>query len=392
MAILDKYKTPDYLGKYADIENRNPTEISTGSKGVYNIDQYVYPEDLSTKPDLQHYVAFYINVREKTKFAPKQKVNVDVNAGKNIVDPTDQAKAAAIGAGISVGLAAASATSKALGGVDVAKIASALKNAGSIRSGAGIIAAAGLPFLVGGVAGAATYKAIDEITNMGTIVKIDTPRRIQDAILLHVEKPPSVKYSMKYTDPDLGILAGLAGGSSAIETQFSTRATEAGIAAGLALAGLPKAAIAARILGQASPMQIIGSAAKIATNPFTAVTFETINQRTFNFSYTFLPRSEKEVTQVKNIIDLFKFHMHPELSPGSMFYIYPSEFDIVYYYKGKENEFVNKISTCALTDMDVKYGGEYFSTFVNGAPAEISMTLSFKELELLTKERIVKGY
>jgi len=392
MAILDKYKTSDYLGKYADIENRNPTEISTGSKGVYNIDQYVYPEDLSTKPDLQHYVAFYINVREKTKFAPEQKVDVDVNAGKNIVDPTDQTQAAAIGGGLSVGLAAASATSRALGGVDVAKIASALKNAGSIRSRAGILAAAGLPALVGGAAGAATYYAINKITNMGTIVKIDTPRRIQDAILLHVEKPPSVKYSMKYTDLDLGILAGLAGGSSAIETQFSTRATEAGIGAGLALASLPKAAIAAKILGQASPMQLIGSAAKIATNPFTAVTFETINQRTFNFSYTFLPRSEKEVTQVKNIIDLFKFHMHPELSSGSMFYIYPSEFDIVYYYKGKENEFVNKISTCALTDMDVKYGGEYFSTFVNGAPAEISMTLSFKELELLTKERIVKGY
>jgi hypothetical protein len=84
--------------------------------------------------------------------------------------------------------------------------------------------------------------------------------------------------------------------------------------------------------------------------------------------------------------------MHPELSAGGLFYVYPSEFEIVYYYQGKENRFINKISTCVMTDMDVKYGGEYFSSFKNGAPAEISMTLSFRELELLTKERIVKGY
>jgi hypothetical protein len=43
--------------------------------------------------------------------------------------------------------------------------------------------------------------------------------------------------------------------------------------------------------------------------------------------------------------------------------------------------------------MQVDYGGEQFSTFSNGAPTEIDMTLSFRELELLTKESIrTNGY
>jgi hypothetical protein len=85
--------------------------------------------------------------------------------------------------------------------------------------------------------------------------------------------------------------------------------------------------------------------------------------------------------------------MHPEISAGGLFYIYPSEFNIVYYYAGKENPHLNKISTCVLEDMNVDYGGSNgFNTFNDGMPSEINITLRFKELETLTKERIDKGY
>lgn len=105
-----------------------------------------------------------------------------------------------------------------------------------------------------------------------------------------------------------------------------------------------------------------------------------------------MPASEKETGNVKDIINKFKFHMHPELSGSGIYYIYPSEFDIQYYYRGNENEYFNKISTCALTDMSVQYGGGEFSSFEDGAPTEITMILKFTELETLTKERIQDGY
>jgi hypothetical protein len=43
--------------------------------------------------------------------------------------------------------------------------------------------------------------------------------------------------------------------------------------------------------------------------------------------------------------------------------------------------------------MHVEYGGDQFASFSNGAPVEINLTLSFRELELITKETIRdRGY
>jgi hypothetical protein len=383
MAILDKYNTSDVLGKYAGPENRNPTELNQYNTGQYNVSQYAYPEDLSTKADLQHYVAFYINIRQKTKFKPENKINVDVSSrAQNRPSSSALKTAGTTGAAVG-GLLAGAALGKklVLGGAEFTKVLGALKTAGSRAAAAkslGLVFGAGA---IGAAAGAG-------LSNLAEVLKTDEPARIQDAVILQIEKPPAVKYSMKYTDMDMGILAGLVGGSSAIETSASSVASEAISRGAMSVASLPK-----QFLGSsATPADLIKAGAKVQTNPFREVIFESIDPRTFSFSYSFLPRSSIEVQNVKNIIDLFKFHMHPELSAGGLFYVYPSEFEIVYYYQGKENRFINKISTCVMTDMDVKYGGEYFSSFKNGAPAEISMTLSFRELELLTKERIVKGY
>jgi hypothetical protein len=80
--------------------------------------------------------------------------------------------------------------------------------------------------------------------------------------------------------------------------------------------------------------------------------------------------------------------MHPELTAGRLFYIYPSEFDIQYFYKDKENDYFHKFTRCALTDMQIDYGGEQFATFQDGSPVEIGLQLTFTELEQLTSEGI----
>jgi hypothetical protein len=106
-----------------------------------------------------------------------------------------------------------------------------------------------------------------------------------------------------------------------------------------------------------------------------------------------MPKDASEAQAVYKIINTFKEHMHPELSAGGYFYVYPSEFKIAYYYNNAENGYINRIADCALTDMTVDYGGEQFSSFDDGSPTEINLSLSFRELELLTKETIRKqGY
>jgi hypothetical protein len=144
--------------------------------------------------------------------------------------------------------------------------------------------------------------------------------------------------------------------------------------------------------GSAGLGDIAQLSAKVRTNPFREVFFEGVDYRQFNFRYRFMPKDRTESQAVYNIIQTFKEHMHPELSKGGYFYIYPSEFEIVYYYKNKENPYFNRISQCALTDMSVDYGGEQFASFLDGSPTEINITLSFRELELLTKDSIKQGY
>lgn len=380
--VLEKYNNDQMLGaNRGGAELRNPTNIDINDT-TYRINQLCYPDNVSVAADLQHYITFYVNVRGKTKFKDQNKVDMDVGAGwQNRGTGQGQADTAVAGATIA-GAVVGKAAADALGGALVDRI---------VKSGAVTkMGAKGVKFAksaVGVVAGAATGKILAQTaTSLSDVLSVDTPVRITDAIILPIEKPPTVSYGMKYSETDLGVLGGLYGGSSAIESSNYSKISEAGQQMALNIAKIPA------IFGMSSPANAFKLAGKVQTNPFKEVIFESINYRHFAFKYTFLPRNETEVNNVQNIINLFKFHMHPELSAGGLFYVYPSEFEMVYYYKGAENTYVNKISTCVLTDMKVQYGGDYFSTFESGAPAEISISLKFKELELLTKERILKGY
>jgi hypothetical protein len=140
---------------------------------------------------------------------------------------------------------------------------------------------------------------------------------------------------------------------------------------------------------------------RMIINNHLEVIFNGIDFRQFNFTFRFTPESEEEALNVDNIIRAFKFYSAPEILTGwsGRFWIYPAEFDIQYYANGKENLFLNKISTCALTNMNVNYTPtDHWSAFrshsrLQGAPSVCTdLTLQFTELELITKKRILEGY
>ena len=110
-----------------------------------------------------------------------------------------------------------------------------------------------------------------------------------------------------------------------------------------------------------------------------------------------------ESKNVKLIVDKFKYHMLPQVEgdPGSSrTFVTPDTFDIEYRWVGnsESNKYLNKVSTCVLTDMSVKYGGnvgyQAFEPDEKGdtPPAETEITLSFKELEIITKQRAGEGF
>ena len=90
--------------------------------------------------------------------------------------------------------------------------------------------------------------------------------------------------------------------------------------------------------------------------------------------------------------------MLPELEgdPGSSRrFVTPDTFNIEYQWVGgggKQNSYLNKIATCVLKNMSVKYGGGRYSAHVDDGegstpPVESEMTLQFQELEIITKTK-----
>lgn len=135
---------------------------------------------------------------------------------------------------------------------------------------------------------------------------------------------------------------------------------------------------------------------QMVENPYVEVLFEGVSNRTFNFTFKFIPRSKSEQQTIKDIVDTLKFHRAPEkkLARANLYWSYPSTFDITFLKKnGQENEWLFRISTCALTDLNVQFGSDsHFGSFEDGSPFSTTISLSFTELEALDKQRILEGF
>ena len=135
-----------------------------------------------------------------------------------------------------------------------------------------------------------------------------------------------------------------------------------------------------------------------ADNPFVEVFFNSMNIRTFTYNFNFAPRNESETLEVQQIIQLFRFHMAPDLQEVNARYLtLPSEFDIHYMYKaengvGYENDYYGRIGTCVLENVTTNHTPNGVKSFSDGAPTQITMALTFRETEALTKEKINQGY
>jgi len=133
-------------------------------------------------------------------------------------------------------------------------------------------------------------------------------------------------------------------------------------------------------------------------NPMLEVIYNAPQFRPFQFNFKFYPRTEKEGVEIQKIINLLQFHQAPELKAnGSQtFLIPPSEFDIKFYYLGKENPNIPPIGRCVLKSIQLNYAPTGWAAYeVPGKPAEIGgtgmpvaieMTLMFQETIYLTKQ------
>jgi hypothetical protein len=133
----------------------------------------------------------------------------------------------------------------------------------------------------------------------------------------------------------------------------------------------------------------------LALNPQQQLMFDGIDFRSFQMSFTFTPFSKDEATAVKNIVKMFKTHAAPRIVSGSagMLFIPPSTFNLKFMFNGKENQNIGKVAECVIETIDVNYAPNGWSAHTDGSPVQTTVSISFKEIELIDREKIEKdGY
>ena len=368
--------------KLYDLKQLGAKRTSFNEKNDYRVTNLMYPSDLlSTTPSNEkyknkgssqygnNYVVFYINVNQSSKLLKDQDqwygnktvadytpAQTDNLAGQNITSD-DAAKASGIQGAIA-------------GGALTGDVSGAVKGGGIGYIGTKII----------GTQTASFSKQM---------------KRLQSAIALHTPNNLTTRYSANWeeTNTDMFQLA-MKGGDALVNSL-----KEAGSGQGVSddTAGDLKSMGAALALNSATPMpgkEAISVITGLAANPKKEQMFKGVDFRTWNFEYQFFPKSKEEYQNVQNIIYLFKLHMHPEYKDANNFlYIYPSEFDIVHYNGVDENFNLPRHTSCVLTELVINYAPQaQFTSFEGGAPTQINITLTFKELSQMSKERIMEGF
>lgn len=223
-------------------------------------------------------------------------------------------------------------------------------------------------------------------------------KRIGGAISLYMPETVNVQYGADWQSQSLTDAAGALGqygslAASSISSLLKKEANKTPSGASAAWAEIAGKLAESSIGGQGATDFAL-FATGFALNPQLEVLFKGTDMRQFQFDFLFSPYDADEAKSVISIIKQFKFHQAPEVVVDSVgrFFVPPSEFDIDFLNNGQKNTNIHQIGTCVLTNMNVDYAPNGWSTFADGTPTNIRMTLNFMETEIITKQRIDQGY
>jgi hypothetical protein len=142
------------------------------------------------------------------------------------------------------------------------------------------------------------------------------------------------------------------------------------------------------IPGLEGAMEVVEMKRGFIRAPQMELAFKGIPKRAFSYDFKMMPKSAEEAEMIQKIILAFKTNMLPEMHDNNARRLkMPSTFEIKYMYNGNDNPHLHKISTCVLESMNVSYGGDRYKTYEGGVPVETSISLSFKEMDLITAEK-----
>jgi hypothetical protein len=363
---------PDLPPSKVDSIGLTPTPVSSLDSDPLRFGTYQFPKDVFENQQLGHYMIFYINQQDRSKFTYGSSSGIT----KQEYDEMDNEERAVSIKGYSNRLR-----------VKKNEISGRYKNVDNEGS---ILATSG--------------RNSGALQGLSSVRK--TTMRIKDSIALYLPANVSDNTQAGYQDMQTGILGVALTDAIGVGGKFADKDYAAvGLTAGKMTKEFSEeilknigGSFVEALTGTEGAVPLANKVFGRAENPFVEVFFNSMQIRSFTYNFNFAPRNEAETAEIQQIIQLFRYHMAPELQgKNSRYLTLPSEFDIHYMYKAEngnsfENDFYNRVATCVLENVNTNYTPGGVRSFANGAPTQITMSLTFKETELLTKEKINQGY
>ena len=121
-------------------------------------------------------------------------------------------------------------------------------------------------------------------------------------------------------------------------------------------------------------------------NPNVELLYTAPGMRSFDFSFTFVPKNSAEAQQVNRIIKNFKKWSAPADLQNGMFEV-PHVWQVKYMTGGRPNPNMNKFKKAACTSVTVQANPQtsMHVAHEDGMPIETSMSLSFREVDIIVR-------
>lgn len=130
----------------------------------------------------------------------------------------------------------------------------------------------------------------------------------------------------------------------------------------------------------------------ISKNPHIAVYYTAPQLRTHTFAYKLSARSKQESQMIDDIETFFKLGQHPEFLDGSSNHLlnYPDEFTIVFNNQSR----LFKIMPSVLREFSINYHAQGMPAYFRETkfPVDVDISMTFQEVNILTKREIRQGY
>lgn len=131
----------------------------------------------------------------------------------------------------------------------------------------------------------------------------------------------------------------------------------------------------------------------VVTNPYLTAIFEGVGFREFQFRFKFTPHSEFDCVVIDNIVRRFREAALPDQIANGTVFTYPMEIAIECKFDDDKNKWLQSFKRSVITSIDVAYGiGDQWTTFRNGFPTVVVLSLRFKEIQIVVRSDIKEGF